>query len=118
MGGGPSNTGPDLAVGGTRLWVAFPTGMQARAVALNASDLSTTGEEVGGPNSLSITLDGNDLWVSKGATLECVDAHGGTLSVHPIDSSVTGSAALGGTVAYVNTGTGLAVIARGAGCRG
>ena len=88
VGGGPSNVGPDLTYAGSRLWATFPTGSLGSAVALHTSDLSVTGEVVGGPNSLAIAPDGSAVWVSRGADLDCVDLNDITLASHAVAGGV------------------------------
>ena len=110
VGGGPSNVGPDLTYAGSRLWATFPTGSRGGAVALHASDLSVTGEVVGGPNSLAIAPDGSAVWASRGADLDCVDLNDTTLASHTVAGGVIAAAAPGPDAVYVSSGNGIAVI--------
>jgi hypothetical protein len=118
VGGGPSNVGPDLSFAGTRLWATFPTGSEASAVALQASDLASTGEVISGPNSMSIAPFGDHVWASRDATLDCVDFHGSTLASHPIASGVNAAAAPTAKDVYASTGSGLEILWGAASCTG
>jgi hypothetical protein len=116
VGGGPSNVGPDLTYAGPRLWATFPTGTLGSAVALHASDLSATGEVVGGPNSLAIAPDGSAVWVSRDVDLDCVDLNDTTLASHAVVGGVIAAAAPAPDAVYVIGGNGITVIPRGHAC--
>jgi hypothetical protein len=116
VGSGPSNIGPLLTLAGSRLWVTFPTGTMGSAVALHTSDLTTTGETVSGPNSLQIAPVGTVMWVSRGATLDCVTFNDATLASHTLGGGVESAAAPTANAVYVSTGDGLAVIAPDRSC--
>lgn len=116
VGGGPSNVGPDLTYAGSRLWATFPTGTKGGAVALHTSDLSATGEVVGGPNSLAIAPDGSAVWASRGVDLDCVDLNDTTLASHAVAGGVIAAAAPAPDAVYVSSGNGIAVIPRGHAC--
>jgi hypothetical protein len=96
--------------------VTFPTGTEASAVALQASDLAATGEVISGPNSLTIAPDGTHIWASRGATLDCVDYQGNTLASHPIAGGVNAAAAPTATGVYASTGSGLEILSGAGPC--
>jgi hypothetical protein len=110
IGSAPSNAGPVLNLVGSRIWATFPTGMMASAVALHAGDLTTTGETLSGPNSLQLAPVGGVVWVSRGATLDCVSLNDVTLASHTLSGGVESAAAPTADAVYVSTGDGLAII--------
>jgi DNA-binding beta-propeller fold protein YncE len=115
-GGGPSSIGPQLNYAGARLWVTFPTGNLGASVALNASDLTATGEVIRGPNAFAIAPDTNVVWVSRVTQLDCVTPNDLTLASHALPGSVTSAVATTPAAVYVATGNGIATIKRDRAC--
>jgi hypothetical protein len=115
-GGGPVSRGPGLTYAGSRLWVTFPTGLQGESVALRTADLTTTGEAIGGPNSIAITPDGNVVWVIRATELDCVTPNDTTLASHALSGGGAPAAATTPNAVYVTTGNGIDIIKRDPAC--
>ena len=118
VGAGPSNVGPSLVSAGSRLWVTFVTGTLAGTVALHTSDLTSTGENLSGPQSMAVAPVGPIVWVSRAVSLDCVDTRGTTLASHGTAAGIDSAAAPTARAVYVTTSAGIEIVATDSTCPG